>query len=298
MTNRWKRVVRNCALALAAVGLLAQQRPAGPPAAWLDPDKTEPAGTRYHTFTSKLAAGEVSYLIYLPPGYQSEPALRYPTVYWLHGLGGNQRSGAKFVQQLDAAIRGGTSPAMIAVLVNGMKDAFYNDSKDGKWPIESVIIQELIPHIDRTYRTVARRESRAVEGYSMGGYGAAHLGFKYPQLFGIVGIMAGALIEPRAEVQPAIFEKMFSKDKAHVDANNPFALVRQNANAVRGRTAIRIAVGDEDNLKIRCKAFHDLLMDLNIEHEYELVPGVAHNNVQFYTKLGEQAFAYYRKALK
>ena len=48
------------------------------PAAWLDPDKTEPAGTHYHTFPSKLVGGEVSYLIYLPPTYQTEPVARFP----------------------------------------------------------------------------------------------------------------------------------------------------------------------------------------------------------------------------
>src|SRR5215469_15404987 len=77
----------------------------------------------------------------------------------------------------------GKAPEMIVVLVNGMVDSFYNASPDGKWPVESVIIKELIPHIDKTYRTIASREGRAIEGYSMGGYGAAHLGFKYPAVF-------------------------------------------------------------------------------------------------------------------
>ena len=54
-----------------------------------------------------------------------------------------------------------------------------------------MIVKELTPHVDATYRTIARREDRAVEGFSMGGYGAAHLGFKYPEVFGIVGIMSG-----------------------------------------------------------------------------------------------------------
>jgi len=217
-------------------------------------------------------------------------------VYWLHGLGGNQRSGAKFVEQLNAAVRAGKSPAMIVVLVNGMRDSFYNDSPDGRWPIESVVIKELIPYIDKTYRTIARRESRAVEGYSMGGYGAAHLGFKYPELFGIVGIMAGALIQPRAEVQPAVFEKMFGSDEKYVDANNPFTLLRKNAEAIRGKT-IRVSVGERDGPHVRSRALHDLLNELKIEHDYELVPGVAHNGVLFYETLGERAFAYYQKAL-
>lgn len=267
------------------------------PAAWLDPDKTEPPGTHYHTFTSKLAGGEVSYLVYLPPTYESEPVARFPVVYWLHGLNGNQRAGAKFVEQLDLAIRAQKSPAMIAVLVNGMKDAFYNDSPDGKWPIESVIIKELIPHVDQTYHTVPRRESRAIEGYSMGGYGAAHLGFKYPNLFGIVGINAGALIALNPQTMPEIFAKMFGSDAAYFKANDPFELVRKNAGEIRGKTTIRLAVGDQDDLQVNDKLFDKLLTDLKIDHQFELVPGIAHNGVLFYTKLGAGAFAYYQQAI-
>jgi enterochelin esterase-like enzyme len=286
------------ALAFApAILALAQQPMAIRPAHWLDPDKSEPAGTHYATFSSRLAGGEVSYLVYLPPTYQSEPAQRYPSVYWLHGLNGDQRSGLPFVEQLDAAIRAGKAPAMIAVLANGMRDSFYCDSPDGKWPIESVVIKELIPHIDKTYRTIARREMRAVEGYSMGGYGAAHLGFKYPQVFGIVGVMAGALITPRAEVQAGVFKKMYGADEAYVHANDPFELVRKNADTIRDRTVIRIAVGDQDNLRVRDQAFHELLGQLKIEHEYELVPGVAHNGALFYKTLGASAFAWYQRAV-
>jgi enterochelin esterase-like enzyme len=270
-----------------------------PPATWLDADKAEPAGTHYRTFSSTLAEigkdAEVSYLVYLPPGYETDSATRYPVVYWLHGLNGSQRAGAAFVTQLDAAIRAGKTPARIAVLVNGMRDSFYCDSKDGKWPIESVVIKELIPHVDKTYRTDPRREMRGVEGYSMGGYGAAHLGFKYPELFGTVGIMAGALIVPREGVQPLVFDKMFGKDGDYVKANDPFELVRKNADAIRGRTRIRIAVGGDDWLRVRCKALHDLLDELKIDSEYEEVPGIDHNAVKFYKTLGERAFAYFPK---
>src|ERR1035438_5393497 len=89
----------------------------------------------------------------------------------------------------------GKIPEMIVVLVNGMKDSFYNDSPDGKWPVDSVIIKELIPHVDQTYRTIAGREGRAVEGFSMGGYGTAHLGFKHPDVFSVVSIRSGALTD-------------------------------------------------------------------------------------------------------
>jgi len=290
--------------ALLFTPLLIAQAPQGAarkwpstPAAWLDPDKHEPAGTHYKTFNSKLAGGEVSYLIYLPPSYDKDSSRRFPVVYWLHGLNGNQRAGATFIGQMVPVVAAGKMPEMIAVLVNGMKDSFYNDSPDGKWPIESVIIKELIPHIDQTYRTLARREDRAVEGYSMGGYGAAHLGFKYPELFGIVGVNAGALIKPRAAVQAAVYEKMFGANDDYVMANDPTVLLRKNAEAIRGKTFIRVAVGDKDSLMILNKKLADALTELNIDHDYEIVPGVDHNPPLFYKTLGERSMVNYQKAL-
>ena len=281
----------------AALLMIAPCLPAESPAAWLDPDKTEPAGTHYRTFTSRLAGGEVSYLVYLPPTYESEPMARFPVVYWLHGMNGNQRSGANFVAQLDQAIRAGKSPAFIAVLVNGMKDAFYNDSPDGKCPLESVIVKELVPHVDQAYHTIPRREYRAVEGYSMGGYGAAHLAFKYPERFGIVGVNAAALLTPSNTSLAEVFRKTYGANPAYVKANDPFELVRKNVEEIRGRMQIRISVGDQDDLQARDQALHELLGELKIEHEFELVPGVAHNGTMFYSKLGDRAFAYYQRAL-
>ncbi len=280
----------------------AQKKWPGQPAAWVDPVKNEPAGTHYQTFPSKFAAAsalpsnEVSYLIYLPPGYQTDTSKRYPVVYWLHGLGGNQRAGATFLEQMIPVVAAGKIPEMIVVLVNGMKDSFYVDSPHGLWPIESVIIKELIPHIDATYRTLARRESRAIEGYSMGSFGAAHLAFKFPELFGIVGVNAGALITPRAAVQPAVYQKMFGADDAYVQANDPFVLLRKNADAIRGKTLIRVAVGGDDSLLPNNKRLHDLLTELNIEHSWEVVPGVAHNPPLFYRTLGERSMVNYEKA--
>jgi len=333
------RRVATTTLLLAALTTSLAAQAARPPAHWLDPDRSEPASARYATFPSQLAGGEVSYLIYLPPGYESAAERRYPVVYWLHGLGGDQRSGAAFVTRLNLAIRNGRAPAMIAVLVNGMRDSFYCDSRDGRWPVESVIVKELIPHIDRTYRTLARREARAMEGYSMGGYGAAPIGvnlrtfsnenvaafgqstppkrrfgasrgikltligaaplaFKFPDVFGLVGIMAGAALdfEAVASKQPDLLKKVFGDDRDYFAANHPATLLEQNAARIRGRTRIRIAVGDQDGLEPRSQALHERLRRLKIDHEYEVVPGVAHNTPPFYEKLGSRNFGIYAEA--
>ncbi|HTM50838.1 MAG TPA: alpha/beta hydrolase-fold protein [Bryobacteraceae bacterium] len=266
---------------------------------WLDPDKSEPAGTKYASFSSKLAGSEVSYLLYLPPDYATTTSRRYPVVYWLHGLGGTQRTGAKFVAPLAAAIRAGNAPAMIVVLVNGMRDSLYCDSPDGKYPVESVIVKELIPHVDGAYRTIARREMRGVEGFSMGGFGAPHLGFKYPQVFGAVGGMAGVFEDVESIVLPRmteVFQRMFGASTERARAANPGVLLEKNIEAIRGKTFIRVSVGDQDPGLERSRKAHALLERLHVPHDFDVVPGVAHNPEKLYETMGSRAFAFYQKA--
>jgi enterochelin esterase-like enzyme len=268
-----------------------------PKAEWLDSNKGEPNGTNYQTFTSKTLGADVSYLVYLPPGYEKETR-RYPVIYWLHGLSGNQRGGAMmFVPHVDAAIRQGTLPPAIVVSVNGMVTSFYCDWANGKRPVESVIIKDLIPHVDQTYRTIAKREGRVIQGYSMGGFGAGHLGFKYPEVFGSVCVDAGALIGELALNGPnlaEIFKEGFAGDKDRFLAEHPMQLVEKNADRIRGRTAIRVGVGGDDNLLTRNRELHELLRKLKIEHQYEVVPGVGHNAADYYKKLGAKCLEIHR----
>ena len=251
-----------------------------PKAEWLDPNRSEPSGTKYQTFSSQVLGGrEVSYLVYLPPEYAEQTA-RYPVIYWLHGYGGNIRAGAMaFVPQLDSAIRSGALPPMIAVMVNGKGASFYRDTPSGDAPVESVIVKDLIPHVDATYRTIAERRGRIIQGYSMGGYGAAHLGFKYPELFGTVVADAGAMSG-----------KFFPEE-------HPNQLAQQNADKLRGQTRIRIAVGADDDLLPASRQLHELLDELKIEHAYEIVPGVAHNSVLYYKLLGSKGFEVHRQSV-
>ncbi len=280
-----------CVLALAALA------PQIDPSGWVDPDRSAPAGTRYQTFHSAAIRGDASYLVYLPPDYDTAGGKRYPVVYWLHGLGGNQRAGATFVAQLDAAIRAGQAPPMIAVLVNGLRDSRYCDSFDGARPVETAILRDLLPHIDKTWRTIPRREARAIEGFSMGGFGAARLSAKYPDLFGAVSIMAGALLDTQSvATRPELFQKNFGGNKLYFHSNSPWVLAHQNAASIRGRTHVRIGVGVLDNLYERNLTYHELLGRLGIENQFFKVAGVGHNQKLFYEKLGASAFAFYRKA--
>ena len=293
-------------LALWANGLLDAQdkQPAKGPAAkkplrkaeWLDSSRAEPNGTKYRTFPSKLAGSDVSYLVYLPPDYEKQTK-RYPVIYWLHGTGGGQQAGAnRFIPEVDSAIKQGFLPPVIVVSVNGMVSGWYCDSIDGKQPLESVIVKELIPHVDQTYRTVARREGRVVQGFSMGGYGAAHLGFKYPEVFGTVVADAGALIDEN--FKKAHVPETFGDDKDHFLAEHPYQLAVKNADKIRGKTNVRIACGSKDGLLARTKELHKILDEQKIEHQYEVVPDVAHESDKYYKLLGTKGLEIHRKAFE
>ena len=131
---------------------------------WLDPIREETKGTEYRTFFSRTINQPASYQICFPPGYAENPERRYPVIYWLHGLGGDQHRGTPFTEKLTAAIKAGSASAMIVVLVNGLRDRFYCDAADGTVPLESVIVRDLIAEVDQVHRTLARREARVIEG--------------------------------------------------------------------------------------------------------------------------------------
>lgn len=248
-----------------------------PDDAWVDPIVDEPAGTRYVTFAApSLGPGRMaSYLIYLPPGYDKASVKRYPVLYYFHGGGGSQRVGDIWVQKLDAAIKAGICPPMIAVLVEGLPGGGFLDSPDGKTPIESVIIKDLIPSIDANYRTIPRRESRALEGLSMGGSGAFHFGFKYPEMFSMIYGMCAGVSDPSAAARGR-------PRTAYELANNPFILAETNLAAIKGRFKIRSVVGTDDFTLEVNKAFDARLTALGIPHQFRIVPHVSHGYKEYY----------------
>lgn len=267
---------------------------------WVESSKEEPAGTTYHTFHSDTIDHDVSYLIYLPPGYKTEENRRYPVVYWLYGLGSDQRGGAGFVRRLDEAIRDDRAPEMIAVLVNGPPASFFCDSPHGSTPAESIIVKDLIPHIDREYRTIAKAKARAVEGFSMGGFGAAHLGFKFPETFGVVSILAGAMhtAEEFAEKKSGPLGKAFGGDEEYFEANSPWTLLRKNADEIKEKTRVRIVIGDDDGLYGGNRSFRKALEERDVAVDFEVVPGVGHDYKKLYDKMGEDGFRFYSRVFK
>lgn len=137
-----------------------------------------------------------SVIVYLPPGYEKQRKMRYPVVYLLHGYGANiegnkgwVRDGGAFnVEAINRLITEKKIAPMIIVMPDGGNrfggSMYVNSITTGNW--EDYIVRELVALIDKSYRTLARVESRGIAGHSMGGYGAVRIAMKHPDVFGAV----------------------------------------------------------------------------------------------------------------
>lgn len=274
------------------------------PLPWVTRQVSAP-GVEFHTFESRLAKTTVSFHIYKPEAYDAEPQRRFPVLYWLHGTGGGLPGIAPLSRLFDEAIRAGKIPPMLILFANGLATSMWCDSKDGAVPMESLIITELIPHVDASLRTIASRNGRLIEGFSMGGYGAARLGFTYPSLFGAVSILAGGPLDlefagPRTMGNPRerehILRATFGGDLDYFKAQSPIRIVERQADAVRGAVRVRIVVGSRDATYTLNAAYSAHLTAHRIPHTFEIVPSVAHDTPTLLNGLGEKNWAFYRAA--
>lgn len=172
------------------------------PIAWVTPSVRAP-GVRQCTFESAAAGATVSFFVYTPEAYDREPQRRFPVVYWLHGTGGGLAGVPQVARRFGRAIREGRCPPLIIVFPNGLRSSMWCDSHDGRVPMETVVVRGLVPHVDATLRTLPERNGRVIEGFSMGGYGAARLGFRHTGVFGGVSTLGAGpldldLMGPRA----------------------------------------------------------------------------------------------------
>lgn len=154
--------------------------------------------------------------IYTPAGYE-ESNKRYPVLYLLHGMGGDEEAWlglGRAAQILDNLIAQGKAQPMIVVFPNGNTDlqSAPGESKEGLYKPTTKLprtmdgsfeesFSEIIDYVDRHYRTQRKAEGRAVAGLSMGGFHAMHISRLYPKSFDYVGLFSSAVgREPRPDI--------------------------------------------------------------------------------------------------
>lgn len=266
---------------------------------WFNEPKNPQPGISHHGYHSASMDKEVGYNLWLPPGYEGS-GKRYPVIYWLHGRNNTESSDSYPAHYLADGIAAGTLPPMILVYASGGSQTNYCDSYDGKYMGETTVIKELIPYIDRTYRTIASRDGRAIQGMSMGGFGAMRLALKYPDLFSSVVAFAGGYRWPEelATSPHPSYAEMFHSDPEIFRAQHPETWARRNAKRIRGRLAIRIYVGTEDPGLKGNRRMHALLDELKIPNGYQEFDGIAHNLKLLAANVKEENFAFAARSFK
>lgn len=279
--------------------LKARPQPPDPAKRWRLTYMTMPANLEYHMFRSPTIGKNYSFLVFLPPSYNLCPKRRYPVIYWLPGRGGDPKGVTNYAEMYRQAIFRGEAPEAIIVGVNGINSSMYTDSRTGEFPIEAVMVNDLIPYVDDQFRTVPVRELRAIDGFSMGGFGAAKIGFQHSDIFGVISIVGGAMHRPATlrSLRPEIFREVFDNDMEYAIAESPWSIIRDMAGKLPSNTRIRQIIGEQDRILYQKNIeFHELMDSLGIDHEFKVIPGARHNYNEVYKNWEGYPFQFYMDA--
>ncbi|QDT09814.1 alpha/beta hydrolase [Planctomycetes bacterium K23_9] len=258
-----------------------KKKKASAPFQWVNPlPEKHHAALTHATFRSSSMDIDVGYVIMLPPDYQRSPDVRFPVVYYLHGgRPGNELKSIRLADTIYAAMDDGDVSQAIYVFVNGGPVSHYNMPGDPSKQGASVFVKELIPHVDATYRTVAKRSGRALEGFSQGGRGTMRLSLRYPGLFCSAAAGGGGYEAEKRISEEDGYENPGLRFAA---GDNTWDLARTYAKRKTPVVRWMLFVGDkginyENNL-----AYMKFLDSLGIKYGRIVVPGAEHSAKQIY----------------
>ena len=239
---------------------------------------------------SRLLNSAINYEVLLPENYSTSKD-SFPVVYLLHGFGDNQSAwvGGGLIQYYsdkDVAVNG----PMIFVMPQGF-NSYYVNRYNGSYPYMNFFAYELVPEIDKLYRTKKNPQSRAVMGYSMGGYGALILPAMHPEVFNIgvpLSMSFRTDMQYMAESQSnfnsqwgSIFGGFGMSGQGRLTdffkLLSPFHFFDQpDLSKYSGLKILMDCGDDEESLHITNGTLHNLMRDRKIPHEYRVRNG-GHN---------------------
>jgi dienelactone hydrolase len=247
------------------------------------------------TFTGPVTQQPVTFSLYLPPNY-SAGTNRFPVIYHLHGLGGMHNSPQTNLVPAshEAAVASGVIEPCLIVFPDGYRDSFWANSFDGAKPAETNVKHEIIPFVDTNYRTLATRPRRAVQGFSMGGFGAAKFATKFPETFAACVIYDGALLTwPQIQQRhPTEAAEIFNNDAAFFDLYSPWYWLTQNVIRLRASVPFASIVGV---LTTENRAWRDTVLAQAIPVTY-VETGLPHSLGPLMDAQGSNSWAFIARA--
>jgi pimeloyl-ACP methyl ester carboxylesterase len=280
---------------ISLFGMQARAQSQSVPLDWITPE-TGVMGVERVIYPSTRVGVDVAFHVVKPPNYDVESGGRFPTLYWLHGTGGNRVSLRPMAAYFSAAMARGDLPPCLVVMPNGQADSLWCDSLDGSAPVETILMQEILPLVDTKFRTRVDRRHRLLEGFSMGGFGAGRLGMRHHDQFGAISMLASGPLQAtltrddgpalNADLRILLLQRLFDGDQARFLRESPRGMALVYGDAVRAGTKMRIAIGGDDFTRSANEEFSRYLVSLNIPHEFIMVPSVGHDARKLIDQLG------------
>jgi enterochelin esterase family protein len=248
-------------------------------------------------YQSKVTQSWRHAMVYLPPDYESQPRKRYPVLYLQHG-GGEDETGwirqgrANFI--LDNLIAKGEAKPMIVVMANGY--ARYPGAPAPSGPpqpgqarnqmvaaFDEEVTKVLIPYVDKTYRTLADREHRAMAGLSMGGFQTFHITLNHLDLFSYIGGFSGigGMMEDRKPDLKTDYYGAFADPAAF----------KKKVNLLY----FGVGSAEPERFVTRIRDLHTTLTEGGVEHVYWESPGTDHEWQTWRRNLKDFAGRIFRK---
>ncbi|KAL7718805.1 Endo-1 [Entamoeba marina] len=229
---------------------------------------------------STILKTTVLYTVYLPNNYSNEK--KYPIVYLLHGVGGNDATYVNDVNlqtTADRLIESNLIKEMIIVTPNAW-NSWYVDNYNQTVLYETFFINEFIPYVEELYSVNSNKNNRGIGGLSMGGYGALYYGLNYQQLFSSCAPMSAAVHKEDLLDDPDTNTMSFAEltiyevynTSTYYRERNIDTIVRTNASNTFN-IPIRFAIGLEDYLVYEVNRLHEIMDTKKLRHEFHIKHG-------------------------
>ena len=222
-----------------------------------------PHGTVSYRYYTSPELGTRPVVVYTPPGYEENASKKYPTLYLLHGTTDTEETWTKVGRSniiLDNLIHQGKATPMIIIMPYGRaypkisKSAGSLRNWDNLQEFSKDFLNNLLPFVEKNYRVVKEKDSRAIAGFSGGGGESLYLGLNNPGLFGWLCPFAPGML------------------KEEFDRNNAVAF----ANPSRVNQQLKlfwIGVGKDDFLYPVISDYFKVLDEKKIKHETFITEG-------------------------
>jgi enterochelin esterase family protein len=260
---------------------------------------------RERWYHSQVTGASRRFFIYTPPGYDQSPDVRYPVLYLQHGGGEDERAWpiqGRAAQIMDNLIAAGKAKPMLIVmergyaLKSGEAEVPFGPGPAGAdlspaavmerlikrfGTFEQVILQDVIPLIDSTYRTIPDREHRAIAGFSMGGMQAFMIALRHLDTFASIGGLSGTGSFGATAIDTATYFDGVFADAATFNAKMKLVFVGHGT-------------AEPERMLTGMRAYHDSLTRLGIKHEYYVSEGTGHEWLTERRNLRELAVRLFR----